>query len=112
MTNPVLEAYLFSHVIDLVPVEAIETVDLSQAPEECRNDDSSSFNDCELSKKALKRKRHLAEKKKRTQAKIVRRSTSLVRRENEERENEEREIDEMEIDFGYSIQARPGKVYK
>jgi hypothetical protein len=117
MTNPVLEAYLFGHVIALVPVEAIDMVDLSQAPEECRNDDSSSFNDCESSKKALKRKRQLAEKKKRTQAKIVRRNTSLARRgneerENDERENEEREIDEMEIDFECSIQARPGKVYK
>jgi hypothetical protein len=124
MTNPVLEAYLFGHVIDPLPLpaEAIEMVDLSQAPEECRNDDSSSFNDCELSKKALKRKRQLAVKKKRTQAKVVRRSTSLARRGNEERENEERENDEreneereneeMEIDFEYSIQARPGKVSK
>jgi hypothetical protein len=117
MTNPVLEAYLFGHVIDPVPIEEIVMVDLSQVPEECRNDDSSSFNDCELSKKALKRKRQLAVKKKRKQAKNVWRNTSLARRgnderENEERENEEREIDEMEIDFEYSIQARPGKVYK
>lgn len=118
MTNPVLEAYLFGHVIDPVPAEAIEMVDLSQVPEECRNDDSSSFNDCELSKKALKRKRQLAEEKKRTQAKIMRRNTSTQarrgneERENDERENEERENEEMEIDFEYSVQARPGKVYK
>jgi hypothetical protein len=112
MTNPVLEAYLFGHVVDPVPVEAIDMVDLSQVPEECRNDDSSSFNDCDLSKKALKRKRQLAEKKKRTQAKIVRRNTSLARRENDERETEDRENEDMEIDFEYSIQDRPGKVYK
>lgn len=100
MTNPVLEAYLFGHVIGPVPAEAIEMVDLSQAPEECSNDDSSSFNDCELSKKALKRKRQLAEKK-RTPAKIVKRNTSLARRENEE----------MEIVFEYSMRVRPGKVH-
>lgn len=98
MTNPVLEAYLFGHIDD--PGQTVEMIDLSEVPEECRNDDSSSFHESGLSKKASKRKRLLAEKRKRKQAKIMRRNTSLALRDNEE----------VEIDFEYSIRARPGKV--
>ena len=98
MTNPVLEAYLFGDSSD--PGSAIEMIDLSVVPEEGRNDDSSSFNESKLSKKASKRKRHLAERKKMKQAKIVRMNTLFAQRDNEE----------MEIDFEYTIRAGPGKV--
>ena len=103
MTNPVLEAYLFGHVID--PGDAIEMIDLSEVPEEWRNDDSSSFHESDSSKKVSKRKRRLlAEKRKRKQAKIERRnrSASLAHTESEE----------VEINFDYGIRATPGKVHE
>ena len=103
MTNPVLEAYLFGHVID--PGEAIEMIDLSEVPEEWRNDDSSSFYESDSSKKVSKRKRRLlAEKKKRKQAKIVRRNTSASVTQGES--------EEVEINFDYGIRATPGEVYE
>ena len=80
-------------------------IDLSEVPEEWRNDDSSSFHGSDSSKKVSKRKRRLlAEKRKRKQAKIVRRNTcaSLTQGEGEE----------VEMNFDYGIRATPGEVHE